>query len=136
MMKLRPITTLLVFLMCVALSPVRAADLTTFAAAHKEADRLQGTGDGYAYMVKCLDAIAPALGRALHACQPKNPKQKREIHVALVFVVGADGRMERILHSPNSPSATCFMGNFRLPTPLPRPPHGHWPVNSVLAIDL
>jgi len=121
--------------MCVALSPVRAAELTTFAAAEKEAERLQGTEDGYAYMVKFLDAIAPAVGRAMHACQPKTPKQERDIHVAIVFIVGADGRMERILHSPNSPSAICFMKNFRLPAPLPRPPHGHWPVNSVLAID-
>ncbi|HEY0724028.1 MAG TPA: hypothetical protein VGD41_08620, partial [Pyrinomonadaceae bacterium] len=127
---------LLVSLICVALSPIRAADLTTFAAAEKEAERLQGTDEGYAYMKKVLDAIAPPLGRALHACQPKTPKQKKEIHVGLVFIVGADGRMERILHSPDSPSATCFLRNFRLPAPLPRPPHGHWPVNSVLAIDL
>jgi hypothetical protein len=136
MMKPRAIAILLVLLIGVAVPLVRAADLATFAAAEKEADRLQGTNDGYAYMVKFGDAIAPALGRALHACQTKTPKQKKEIHVALVFVVGADGRMERILHSPDSPSAICFIRNFRLSAPLPRPPHGHWPVNSVLAIDL
>lgn len=135
-MKLHPITISLVFLVSVALAPGRAADLTSYAAAEKEAERLQGTDEGYAYMKKFLEAIAPPLGRALHACQPKNPKQKKEIHVYLVFIVGADGRIERILHSPDSASATCFVRNFRLPAPLPRPPHGHWPVNSVLAIDL
>src|SRR4051794_11963223 len=132
MIKPRPITILLVFLTYVAFSSVRAADLTTFGAAEKEATRLQGTDEGYAYMVKCLDAIAAPLGRALHACQPKSPKQHKEIHVGLVFIIAADGRIERILHSPDSPSATCFLRNFRLPAPLPRPPRGHWPVNSVL----
>ena len=135
-MRPHSIVILLPFLVFVALAPVSAADLTRYATAEKEAERLQGTDEGYAYMKRFLDAIAPPLGRALHACQPKNPKQKKEIHVYLVFIVEADGRIERILHSPDSPSATCFLRNFRLPAPLPRPPHGHWPVNSVLAIDL
>ncbi|MEP6811269.1 MAG: hypothetical protein ABI992_13575 [Chthoniobacterales bacterium] len=136
MLKPRALAVLMVLVGSIVFSPVRASELTSYAAAEKEAERLQGTDEGYAYMVKFLDAVAPAVGRALHACQPKNPTRKKEIHVALVFVVSADGQIERILHSTDGPYALCFARSFRLPAPLPRPPHGHWPVNSVLAIDL
>ena len=121
----------LVFVACVANMP--AGTPTTFAAAEKEAGRLQGTDEGYAYMVKFLDAMDQAVGRALHACPPRIPGRKKDIRFHVVFIVSADGRVERILRATDSPSALCFTQSIRPPA-LPRPPRDHWPIAAWLVI--
>ena len=117
-----------------AVSRVAAAELTTFAAAQKEAVRLYGTDEGHAYMVKFLDAMDQAVDQALQACLPGIPGRKKDIRFQVVFIVSADGRIERVLRSTDSPSAVCFTKSIRPPTQLPCPPHGHWPIVSALTI--
>lgn len=125
---------LICFFAGASFASVHAAELTTFAAGEKEALRLYGTDEGHAYMVKFLDAMDQAVGQALRACLPGIPGRKKEIRFQIVFIVSADGRIERMLRSTDSPSAVCFTKNIRPPAQLPRPPHGHWPIVSALTI--
>ena len=117
----------------VCIASTRAADLTTFAAADKEAVRLFGTNEGYAYMRKFLDAMDQSVGQALRVCLPNTPGRKNEIHFQVAFIVSADGRIERMLCSTDSPSAWCFTKTIRAPR-LPRPPRDHWPVVAALTM--
>jgi hypothetical protein len=112
----------------------RAADLSTFAAADREAVRLYGTDQGHAYMVKFLDAMDQAVGQALRACLPGIPGRKKDIRFEIVFIVSAEGRIERMMRSTDSPSAVCFTRSIRPAAQLPRPPHDHWPIVSALTI--
>jgi hypothetical protein len=118
----------------VAVARVHAAQLKTFAAAEKEATRLYGTTEGHEYMVKFLDAMDQAVGQALRACLPGIPGRKQDIRFEVVFIVSAEGRIQRMLRSTDSPSAICFTKSIRPPTQLPRPPHGDWPIVSALTI--
>jgi hypothetical protein len=111
---------------------VHAAELTTFAAAEKEALRLYGTPEGHAYMVKFLDSMDQAVGQAIHACMPGIPGRKKDIRYQIVFIVSIDGRIERMLRSSDNPVAVCFTKSIRPPAKVPRPPHDHWPIVSVI----
>ena len=126
--------TLLFVGFCICAVSLHGADLTTFAAADKEAVRLYGTDEGYSYMRKFLDAMDQSVGRALQACLPGIPGRKKDIRFQVVFIVSSQGRIERMLRSTDSPSALCFTKSIRPPSRLPRPPHDHWPVVAALTI--
>ena len=71
-------------------------------------------------MVTFLDAMDQAVGQALRACLPGIPGRKNDIRFQIVFIVSADGRIERMLRSTDSPSAVCFTKSIRPPAELPR----------------
>ncbi len=78
-------------------------------------------------MRKFLDAVDPYVAAAMLSCMPGISGRKKDIRYNVVFIVSAQGKIERILH-PQKYTSPCFAEKFRVLKPLPRPPKDHWPV--------
>ena len=76
------------------------------------------------YQGKFLKAIEPQLLPALGTCTSKTPDTVEP--GAIAFVIGADGRVKRLLWSANNPMAECVGKKLRSITTLPRPPEDNW----------
>jgi hypothetical protein len=76
------------------------------------------------YEDQFLKAIEPVLLPAMGICTKKTPDTTEP--GAIAFVIGADGRVKRLLWSKNIPMAECVGEKLRSITRLPRPPQDNW----------
>src|SRR6266446_4063136 len=76
------------------------------------------------YEDQFLKAIDPVLIAAMKTCTSKTPDTTEP--GSIVFVIGADGRVKRLLWSANIPMAECVGEKLRSITTLPRPPEDNW----------
>jgi hypothetical protein len=106
-----------------------AAGSPGYAAAMKEALRLDHTKAGRDYSAKFMAALdkEEATRNAMRACMPGIPGRKTDIRSGIVFVVSADGHIT-LLREFDHPTALCFVRAFKAPRHVPRPPRDQWPV--------
>lgn len=76
------------------------------------------------YEDQFLKAIDPTLLAAMKTCTSKTPDTVEP--GAIAFVIGADGRVKRLVWSANIPMARCVGEKLRSITTLPRPPEDNW----------
>jgi len=76
------------------------------------------------YEDKFLKAIDPTLLAAMTICTSKTPDTVEP--GAIAFIIGADGRVKRLLWSADIPMAECVGEKLRSITTLPRPPEDNW----------
>ena len=76
------------------------------------------------YEDQFLKAIDPTLLAAMRTCTSKTPDTVEP--GAIAFVIGADGRVKRLVWSANIPMAQCVGEKLRSITTLPRPPEDNW----------
>lgn len=76
------------------------------------------------YEDQFLKAIDPMLLAAMKTCTSKTPDTVEP--GAIAFVIGADGRVKRLVWSANIPMAQCVGEKLRSITTLPRPPEDNW----------
>jgi uncharacterized protein YegJ (DUF2314 family) len=93
----------------------------------EEAQKKFSTTAGHDYVEKfATSAAAKPLIDAMHECdKAANPLN---LSHDVVFIVGADGSIERVLQSPSNPFGNCIAKNFQKPKSVPKPPGEHWPV--------
>jgi uncharacterized protein YegJ (DUF2314 family) len=101
------------------------ADSGEFDALMRQVTENNRTKKGYRYQEQFLNAIEPALVRALDSCSGK-PDTKEP--ASIIFIVRADGRVTRILHSPNIPFGDCVASKLSRVSTLPRPPGDNYAV--------
>jgi hypothetical protein len=123
------ITGLLAVLPAVAAA---AKNSTEFDALLKESGRNNRTKAGYRYMEEFATTVMPQLAPAMRACGDKSPDTKEP--ATLVFIIAANGRITRIIASPDIPYGQCVVSNVskdRLKAP--PPPRDGWPTAIGLA---
>ena len=84
----------------------------------------RGSKEARQYQDRFLKAIEPALLPALDTCTKKTPDTVEP--GAIAFVIGADGRVKRLVWSAEIPMAQCVGEKLRSITTLPRPPRDNW----------
>ena len=72
------------------------------------------------YQNQLLEAIKPIFLAAMNTCTNKTPDTIEPGSIA--FIIGADGRVKRILWSGDIPLAQCVGEKLRSITTLPKPP--------------
>jgi hypothetical protein len=82
------------------------------------------TKEGRRYEDQFLKVIDPILGEAMKTCNNKTPDTVEPGSFA--FIIGADGRVKRLLWSGDVPMAACVGQKMRSITTLPRPPEDNW----------
>jgi len=109
---------------------VNASQAGEFESASKESTRTLDTKAGRQYSEKFQNAIATALGKAMHACLSRpDTVEPAEI----IFIVSADGHVKRVLASPKIEYGQCVAATIKLPASVPKPPRDSWPVGIGLA---
>jgi uncharacterized protein YegJ (DUF2314 family) len=76
------------------------------------------------YQDQFLKAIQPTFVAAMKTCTNKTPDTVEPGSIA--FVIGADGRVKRLLWSGNIALAQCVGEKLRSITTLPKPPEDNW----------
>jgi len=90
------------------------------------------TPEGRRYQRKFIDAIDPALRAAMQSC-PNMPNTKDGSLGEITFIIAADGKVKRIVHSENIPLAVCVASRLRSVSKLPPPPHDSYVVGVAVA---
>jgi len=92
----------------------------------KEAGQNFQTKEGQRYLEAFQKGIMPTFGKALDTCSTSMPDTKEPASV--VFVVGADGTVKRLLYSTDIPFGRCVGSKVRGIKTLPKPPRDNWVV--------
>lgn len=95
-----------------------------------ESARNSATKEGQQYRERFEQAILPTFAKALHSCLSRPDTVEPAM---IVFIISADGRVKKILASPNIEYGRCVVSELHLPKVLPKPPHDSWPVAEGLA---
>ena len=112
-------------LLAVCVVATNASPANEFNAASKEATRNYGTKIGQRYRDAFMKIVEPKLGAAMKGCTRGSPDTKEPAEI--IFIVAADGRVKRVLSSPNIPFGECVASKLRTISALPRPPYDSWP---------
>src|SRR5262245_14732127 len=114
-----------------AISSESKAAVSAGPAPSKEVDALllnsrekRKTKKAYEYQSRWLEAIKPVFKQAMDTCANKTPDTTEPGSV--VFIIGADGRVKRMLWSAEIPMAQCVGEKLRSITMLPKPPEDNW----------
>lgn len=102
-----------------------AASDRAFEAASKEATRNYGTQVGRNYRDVFMKIVEPKIAAALGPCSSSTPDTKKPAEI--ICIVGRDGRVKRVLSSPNSPFGDCVAARLRNIPVAPPPPYDLWP---------
>jgi hypothetical protein len=114
-------------------TPIHGATSREFETLSKQATRNAKTNEGFHYQNKIfLDAIDPALREAMNACT-KSPNTVDGHPGEIIFVVASDGRVMKMMFSPDVPLAKCVATNLRTVSKLPPPPHDSFAVSIGVA---
>jgi len=105
-----------------------AANSSEFEALSKEATRNANTPEGQRYRDPFLNTIDPALRAAMNSCTKTSPNTIDGHPGEIVFVVAADGRVKKVVFSPDVPLAKCVAAKLRAVSKLPKPPHDSYAV--------
>jgi hypothetical protein len=126
------VSLLIGFFTVLFVAATAAKNTTEFDALVKECTRNNETKAGYRYMEEFSKAIFPEIGPAMRACVSKTPDTKEP--ATLLFIIAADGRITRVMASPDIPYGQCVLSNVnkdRLKAP--PPPRDGWPMAIGLA---
>jgi uncharacterized protein YegJ (DUF2314 family) len=92
----------------------------------KQAGENFQTKEGRRYLEAFEKGIMPTFGKALDTCSKSMPDTKEP--ASIVFVVGADGTVKRLLYSTDIPFGRCVGSKVRAIKTLPKPPRDNWVV--------
>jgi hypothetical protein len=92
----------------------------------KRAGQNYQTKEGQRYLEAFEKGMMPSFGKALDTCSTSMPDTKEP--ASIVFVVGADGTVKRLLYSTDMPFGRCVGSKIRDIKTLPKPPHDNWVV--------
>src|ERR1043166_6947379 len=92
----------------------------------KQAPQNYQTKEGHRYLEAFQKGIMPTFGKALDTCSTTMPDTKEP--ASIVFVVGADGTVKRLLYSTDIPFGRCVGSKVRAIKSLPKPPRDNWVV--------
>jgi hypothetical protein len=106
-----------------AVASALAGESSPFRAASAEA--AQKFHPGYQYIIKFEDWISNAAVDALKAC---GSDPNTNLTCDIVFIIGADGHIKRMLFGPKNAYRDCVSKNFRTSGVAPEPPGDSWPV--------
>src|SRR5437899_3354289 len=102
----------------------RASEFTDL---EKQGERNFATPEGRRYLLGPFDkAFLPRFSKALTKCSLRTPDTKEP--ATLVFVIAADGKVKRILHTPGIPLGECLAAELQSFKTVPPPPHDSWVV--------
>jgi uncharacterized protein YegJ (DUF2314 family) len=102
-----------------------AANSNEFAALSQQATRNANTKVGFHYQNEIfVNAIDRAFGAALIACTKTSPDTVEPGDV--IFIIAADGRVKKVLGSPNVPLAKCMAERLQNVSRVPAPPGDSW----------
>jgi uncharacterized protein YegJ (DUF2314 family) len=90
----------------------------------KQAAQNFQTKEGQRYLEAFQKGIMPTFGKALDTCSTSMPDTKEP--ASIVFVVGADGTVKRLLYSTDIPFGRCVGSKIRDIKTLPKPPRDNW----------
>jgi hypothetical protein len=120
-----PRALLVAFLASCSLAAVVAAT-NELESLMKEAAQNFSTDEGRHYFPLFSEAIMPVFSKALDTCGETTPDTKEP--TPMVFVVGADGTISRLVYSTDVPFGTCVGSKLRSIKILPKPPRDGWVV--------
>jgi hypothetical protein len=83
------------------------------------------TKEGYQYVIKFEEWVSEAAVHALSAC---GSTPNANVHCDIVFVVGIDGRISKVLFGPSNSYEQCVAKSFRVSGNAPKPPADSWPM--------
>jgi hypothetical protein len=129
-MKLTTTFAGMVLLICINVS-VSAKDDTRFTQTSAEATRLSDTAEGKAYDAEFGKVVSPQISAVVGECT-KNLGPRIDFQV--VFIFGADGRVQEVLTASDQPGAKCVGEKLRN-LQLPPPPRAGWPVKFGVNIN-
>ena len=89
------------------------------AQALREDQQLCSTPEGVMYEAKFLAAVTPKAIAAINSCGGSTKKYDFD----MAFKVSSDGKITRVVYTPNQPVAACAAGKLK-GTSGPRPLHG------------
>jgi hypothetical protein len=101
------------------------AATSEFEQLEKEAGRNISTDAGHRYLEQFTKGIISVFGPALNDCKEKPDTKEPAI---FYFVIGADGRVKRLLYSRDIPFGVCVGGKLKAIKTLPKPPRDSWVV--------
>lgn len=130
MLKIR-ISALSILLSALSISSELKAAVSAGPAPRSEVEALlmnsrakRETKRGGKYQDQFLKAIEPAFIAAMKTCTSKTPDTIEPGSIA--FVIGADGKVKRMLWSEDIPLARCVGEKLRSISMLPKPPEDNW----------
>lgn len=106
------------------------ADTKEFEALANEGGRNFQSKEGQRYEAEFEKVFFPVFTRALRECN-NEPDTKEP--ATLVFVVAADGRVKRLLNSPDISFGDCVAAKLRVLRTLPKPPQDNWVISFAAA---
>jgi hypothetical protein len=92
----------------------------------KQAGDNYSTKEGQRYLQQFEKAIFPVFSKALQTCSSSMPDTKEP--ASIVFLVGGDGTVKRMLYSTDIPFGVCIGSKLRAIKTLPKPPRDNWAV--------
>ena len=111
---------------------VASACASEFDDLSKQGERNFATPEGRRYHLGPFDkAILPRFVKALGKCSQHTPDTKTP--ATLVFVIAADGKIRRVLHTPGIPLGNCLAAELQSIKTVPPPPHDSWVVSFAAA---
>jgi uncharacterized protein YegJ (DUF2314 family) len=110
------------FLFC-SLAAVFAAT-TELESLSQQAAQNYSTKEGQRYLEAFEKAILPVFSKALGACGNSAPDTKEP--ASIVFVVGANGNVKRLLYSTDIPFGVCVGSKLRAIKTVPKPSRDGW----------
>jgi hypothetical protein len=96
-----------------------------------DADRLEKTPQGRAYLDDARQTLGPAIANAIGVCAP-GPKSNSSSE--LVFVIAADGRVQNVLFTRTTVAACLAKAITGLR--LPRPPRDQWLIHLPIVVGI
>lgn len=97
----------------------------------KQGERNFSTPEGRRYFDRFDKAFLPRFGKALGKCSAHTPDTKEP--AVLVFLIAADGKITKFLHSPGIPLGDCLAVELRSFKTVPPPPKDGWVVSFAAA---
>jgi uncharacterized protein YegJ (DUF2314 family) len=92
----------------------------------QQARQNYGTKEGQRYLEDFQNGILPVFAKALQTCTASTPDTKEP--ATIVFLVGADGTVKRMLYSRDIPFGVCLGSKLRTIKKVPKPPRDDWAV--------
>jgi uncharacterized protein YegJ (DUF2314 family) len=117
---LAPLLLAFVTVVAVAVEPTNLDGLL------RQAGQDRSTDEGQAYFEKFEDAIMPVFGKALEGCAETTPDTEKP--ATFVFVIGADGKVQRLLFANAVPFTECVSEKLEAIKTVPPPPRDNWVV--------
>jgi hypothetical protein len=129
---MRVAITALVVWVAGSFATAAASSSSDFQAASDQALQNIRTNAGHDYEIKVRPMIIKAVHDAVEECLV-GPHVEADFRI--VFLISANGRVQRVLSSSKEPVVTCAVKKIHFRAALPRPPRDSWAIEIRMAFD-